>query len=434
MPSFVTLNITFVNSSDLVLFHTTSTITYGEYISRPPSMIRPGEMVKWEIISRYFNETDGAANYQFIHNDKTYEINIYWNCSNKSLSKYGGTVSNSDYKILHMAKGSRYDYYVTFTFFKKNVIPLWYTETNDFWNNSYPTGFEDVSSPGHLVSSKNTLFYFYRSEVISAEYDVFYTTKNHGSDLWNKPTPLKTLGNGNSNLCVISYNNKIFIACRDHEGKIKLMRYESFFSEVVYYDLEIKSLDDLSLCIFDDKVHLFSKDVNEHFVWHFLLGEKNNSYKNFGVVVYWMHSASKRVIYTSVNPKTIVYKGLMYLIYATPYKYEWHHISFNGKNWSYPIRFIKKNYSYSPGLVVHRGLLKVAFVGATHFRHDRVSDRVVYEYSYDGNKWGSPMPSSFVLAGNGLSMTSYGNKLFAIYPRAKESEITNNNVYSHDEL
>lgn len=426
------VDVTFINNLNLELRLKSKSILHGSYISDPPDLIYPGQTIKWKTMAYgLFTGVEGEAIYEFTHNYLSYEINIHWDNPYIGENSYSGKVNNDDYEI-SCANEGRYRSHVTLKFFKKTIIPLWYTETNNLWYISYATTSEDVSSSGHLVQYEDTLFCFYKSEVLSAKNDIFYITKKHESSLWSKPVAVESLGSGNSGLCAISYDDKILIACRGYENKIKLISYkEENFSDVVCYD--IKSSDELSLCIFLDKIHLFFKEENKESVCHFLLKEENDSYISLGKVIYWPYTLYRKIIYTGVGPKTIVYKGLIYMIYATPGEFAWHYISFDGKQWSYPIRFTKTNYNYAPGLAVHRGLLKVAFIGATDFRKDRISDRVIYQYSYDGNSWSLPMPSSYIMAGESINMTSYEDKLLAIYPRAREGVITDSIVNSHSE-
>lgn len=435
MAASRTTGVTFINNLNLKLRLTSKSILHGEYLTKPPDVIEPGKTVKWQTASYgIFTGVEGHAVYEFTHNERNCEINIHWDNPYVGKNSYSCKVNDSNYQISCSSKG-HYESFVTYTFFKKILRPLRHTKTHDFWNDSYPTSFEDASSSAHLVSYMDELFCFCKSEVTLDVSDIFYITKKHKSSSWSIPKAIKALGNDNSGLCAVLHDDKILIACRDYESKIKLITYEKgVFSEVIYHDLKIRSSGDLSLCIFLDKIHLFFRDADESFIWHFLLEEKNNSYKNLGRVIYWPGSPFRQVVYTSVSPKTIVYKELLYLTYATLDKYVWNYVIFNGEKWSYPIRFTKINYSYPPGLAIHRGLLKVAFVGSTHFRDDRVSDRIIYQYSYDENSWSLPMPSSYILAGDNIATTSYNDVLLAMYPAKEDSGITNDTVDPHNEL
>lgn len=308
---------------------------------------------------------------------------------------------------------------------------LWYTETDDIWANSYSTNSKETSHVGHLIAYKDKLYCFYIVDNALNGSNIFYMTKDKNGS-WSESKPVGKLGDNNTTLSIDLYGDKILIASGT-SNDIKLITYEKdSFSNIITHNIRFSY--NFSLSIFNNKINLFLRGADEDGIWHFELEEENNKYKNLGKVKYWEGwSSFSKEIHASVSPKTIVYQGLLYLIYAAPDKDGWYYVKLDKGSWSYPTRFTRINYSHSPGLAIHNGLLKVAFVGSIDKRTDRLSDRTIYQYCFDGNSWSLPAVSTHLLAGNGVNMASYMGDLFAVYPGIGQGGITDNTIDPHYE-
>ena len=433
------IDITFINGLNLELTRISSSNTHGDYTIQPPDKIEPGQKSNWKMESSglLFTGAQGSAVYKFIHDNKDYTLNMSWDNPYIGTNSYSCSTNNKDYNISYTSS-TGLDSSVTFKFSKANITTLWYTETNNIWHNSYPIIDDETLYPGHLVSYKGMLFCFYKSETFldNKKNNIFYIKKEDIPHSWSRPDSIEKFGDFNEGLSVALYKDRILIACRNSDNnnikKIKLISYyNNTFHDAIHYNIE--SSNDLSLLIFNNKIHLFFTDTKKS-ICHFLLEDDNhpNNYKDLGKVTYWPNTDFSKIISTSISPKTIVYQGIIYLIYRDLDNSGWYFINFDGQRWSFPTCFTKTNYTYSPGLAIHNGLLKVAFVGSTG-NIDSISDRVIYQYCYDGNKWSSPVPSSDILAEKGINMASYKGKLFAVYPGIGTGGIINNSVIPHDE-
>lgn len=441
----ITAKVSFINNVNLKLKLKSKSLDHGNWIIEPPEMINPNETSEWESGSDFISGTQGQAVYEFMHGRDLYTLTVMWDDPLVGKNTCSASVDCYAYQISSSGGGGNANH-ANFIFYlsAKDSLYLWYTQVVDnIWDNSHTLTYPNSTTyPGNLVPYNNDLLCFYKSDFdpLMSKSDIFWVVKDKNELSWNKYGHIKELGNNNQYLTAASIKGSyILVACLGSDNHIKTIdcvyndKEEMKYSNLKYLPTLGVNSTDFSLVVFDDKIMLFFID-KDSVINYVVISENGKEYLSKEKVRYWPDSNYEKLIRTSIAPKVIVYEKLLYLIYADPSRDGWYYTtSYDTKNWNFPTCFTKINYEYSPGLAIHNGLLKVAFIGKIYNGKDNsVSDRVIYQYCYDGTSWSHSVPSSVLSAGYSVNMATYNNKLFAAYIGRGFEGVTDNTVRPMD--
>ena len=442
MPLASDAKVTFINTLGLRLKLKSKSLDHGGWITNPPEIIEPLENGYWESGSNIAGN-QGEVVYEFMHREGSCTLTVKWDIPFIGSNSCRGWVDLYDYQILSSGS-SGYSANFTFKLVEGKSVSLWYTEVDNIWDNSYNVITNHWTTyPGHLVPYKEDLFCFYKSDIYTYETksDIFYVIKDRNGPSWsNKSCHIKDLGNDNQYLTAVSVEGRyILIACLSKHDRIQTIDFQyddqgkiTYSNHRFFPDLGPKSTN-YSLVVFYNNIMLFFVD-KDSVINYVVISEKGDKYLSKEQVKYWPGCPYQKSISTSVDPKAIVYEGLLYLIYTDHSRKDgWYYITYNKEKWSFPTRFTNINYEYSPGLAIHNGLLKVAFIGKIYNEGGNgISDRVIYQYCYDGTSWSHSVPSSSLSAGYSVNMATCKNKFFAVYNGMGFEGITDNTVRPRD--
>lgn len=291
-------------------------------------------------------------------------------------------------------------------------MKLWYTDTNDIVGNSKVLTTEDVDGGGELVVFENKIFCFYKS--LSSKKILFRTKKANSSSSsypWSDYDEITIFENDSFAIKPIVFKDTLFIMGSKKNHELQLGKYNNgTFSSVKSNITDYKNYYNPSFSILNNILYLFMKGNNDDKIWYF----KSNDGINW-TGLNEVHPSCESKIETSISPVSITYQGSIFLIFSpkdNTNATSW--IKFDGEQWSSPTQFISVGYKHLPAATVHNGLLKVFFVGATN----KVTDKNIYQYSYDGNCWSTPIRSTCLLAGDFVSVAPLNGVLYAVYPGA----------------
>lgn len=112
---------------------------------------------------------------------------------------------------------------------------------------------------------------------------------------------------------------------------------------------------------------------------------------------------------SNVSPAAITYQGLIHLVYKDT-KGGFYLVKSDGEHWTGAIALIPADYTHSPGIAVHNGLLKLVFCNLPN-----AASSALYQYSYDGNALSPVMPSTLLSATGTPALSTQDGKLIVTY-------------------
>lgn len=112
---------------------------------------------------------------------------------------------------------------------------------------------------------------------------------------------------------------------------------------------------------------------------------------------------------TYVSPAAITYQGLIHLVYKDT-KGGFYLVKSDGEHWTGAIALTPADYTHSPGIAVHNGLLKLVFCNLLN-----AASSALYQYSYDGNALSPAMASTLLSATGTPALGTQDGKLIVTY-------------------
>lgn len=283
----------------------------------------------------------------------------------------------------------------------------------------------DAEDGCRTASHNGTLFCVY----LGKDRKIMYIMKP-GGGTWGEPILLAHSTPGNSNYVVeeepanlqhshgtpytiandnipslVSFNSKLWLIYTDEFGSTEFRAWDESHTSFVYVRQRALNIGESAT---------FAQ-VNNMLYMFYKLHDSSNIYSTHTPdMEHWSEPALVKkdgisTVKTYLSPVAITYQGLIHLVYKDREGGVFL-LKGDGNYWTSPIAFIAADYSHSPGIAVHNGLLKLVFCNLS-----KTTSTALYQYSYDGNALSPVVASTMLSAGGSPALSTQDGKLIATY-------------------
>lgn len=204
---------------------------------------------------------------------------------------------------------------------------------------------------------------------------------------------------------LVSFNNQLWMIYTDEFGSTEFRAWDESHASFVYVRQRA-----LNIC----ESATFAP-LNNMLYMFYRLHDSSNIYSTHTAdMEHWSEPALVKkdginAVNTYLSPAAITYQGLIHLIYKDR-EGGFFLLKGDGACWTSPIALIGADYSHSPGIAVHNGLLKLVFCNLA-----KSNSPNLYQYSYDGNALSPVVASTMLSAGGSPALSTQNGKLVATY-------------------
>lgn len=255
-----------------------------------------------------------------------------------------------------------------------------------------------------IVAHENTLFCAFVNSTSATGPLAFMTRTNNAN--WGQPIAFAEDLHGAFAPCLFTFNGRLYALVGAVLGQSLLMVYNPVSQRFESAGLLSMAFSDTpSVAVLGGRAHLFFQTRGSSNLFH-----KTSSNLQQWSVATVLKSDGLHVISGAGRPVAITYQGLIHLCVRLDTG-KFHLFKHDGSTaWTRGVQLIDAEFAYPPGMVVHNGLLKLAFSDAAS-----ASEHAIHLYCYDGNVIGPATLSTGLAATRGVGMGVVEGTLHAVY-------------------
>ncbi len=243
---------------------------------------------------------------------------------------------------------------------------------------------------------------------LSTENDTFnirHIEKTPDSN-WSQPRALLGFPQSVDTPGITTFKDELHIIGGTAHGKLMIATYNNLLGNFhASSPLNKKIAQTPSFATLNGKLYMFFK-TNEYDAIRYIETSNLLNWSDEKIV----HHFGGQNAYSYSSPASITYQGLIHVFYKSMYG-GFFLTKFDGLNaWTTPLEIIPEHFIHSPGITIHNGLLKLAFVDK-----ENVADGNIYQYCYDGNCMSLATISSNIKANRSPGLGVLDGKLYALH-------------------